>query len=435
MSRRRPPPFVELQVACLDGEGRGVGCVEGRCIRAKNALPGEHVRVRVLRRQRGEWWGAADEVLAASPIRQTAPCPVFPRCGGCAVQQLDAATQMAAKQARLQALLADLQVQVDDWRAPVLGPRYHYRSKARLGVRLLGDQPYIGFRETYSSRVARMNACLVLTPALSRLLRPLRLVLAGLDIRDAVPQVELAAGDGEQAMILRHLRPLRAADAAALRSFAQQWRVKLFVQPDGPDSVRLFAGPGESELLGYANLAFGLHLHFHPQDFTQVNFALNQRLVADVVWALGAPRGLTADLFCGIGNFTLPLARRGHRVLGLEAGDGCLRRAQDNAKRNGLTGLCAFRRQDLYDDATLPREVSAAVADPPRSGLGPGLAAVLGRRVRRLAYVSCNPASFARDARHLADLGFGLAQAGIYDMFPNTAHSEILGLFVRSGDG
>ncbi|MCY3641312.1 MAG: 23S rRNA (uracil(1939)-C(5))-methyltransferase RlmD [Gammaproteobacteria bacterium] len=429
---RRLPQFVELRITDVDGDGRGLGEVGGRRVRVKNALLGEHVRARMLRRQRGEWWGEVDTVLEASPERRPAPCPLFPRCGGCAVQQLEGAVQLAAKQARLLDLLGASGVEARRLRPPVVGPSYHYRTKARLGVRLVGDAPLIGFREHLSNRVARMDDCLVLTPRLGRLIEPLKALVNGLSVRDAVPQIELAAGDEDCALVVRHLRPLLAGDVDALRRFALRFGVALLTQAGGPESATLLAAPaGRTQRLGYAISGFGLYLNFHPTDFTQVNLGLNQRLVADVVQALGTPNGLTADLFCGIGNFSLPLARRGHRVLGLESDAGCIDRAKGNAALNGLSGRCEFSVADLYKAPELPIRLGAVLVDPPRSGLGSTLVEALSARTDRLVYVSCNPATFAQDARHLADFGFDLTEAAVYDLFPQTTHVEAFGLFER----
>ena len=277
-----------------------------------------------------------------------------------------------------------------------------------------------------------MDDCLVLTPRLGRLIKPLKALVGGLSVRDAVPQIELAAGDVYCALVMRHLRPLAAGDAEALKGFARRFGVALLTQAGGPETAALLAAPaGRTQQLGYALPAFGLHLNFHPTDFTQVNLALNQRLVADVVQALGSPDGLTADLFCGIGNFSLPLARRGHRVLGLEGEAGCIDRAKGNAARNGLSGRCDFQVADLYQEPTLPPKLGAVLVDPPRSGLGSALVEALASRTHRLAYVSCNPATFAHDARQLTALGFSLAEAAVYDLFPHTAHVETFGLFER----
>ena len=429
---RRLPQFVELRITGVDADGRGLGEIDGRMVRVKNALPGECVRVRLLRRRRGEWWGEADAVLLASPARHPAPCPLFPRCGGCAVQHMEGAAQLAAKQARLLELLDAVGVAAERLRPPVAGPSYHYRTKARLGVRLVGDAPLIGFREHLSNRVARMADCLVLAPRLGRLIEPLKALVNGLSVRDAVPQIEVAAGDDGCALVLRHLRPFEAGDLEALRRFALRFQVALLTQSGGPETAALLAAPiGRTQQLGYAIPAFGLHLNFHPSDFTQVNLALNQRLVADVVRSLGPPKGLTADLFCGIGNFSLPLARRGHRVLGLEGDAGCIKRAQRNAALNVLSGRCEFAVADLYQAPELPARLGAVLVDPPRSGLGSALVEALADRTDRLAYVSCNPVTFARDARQLADLGFNLAEVTVYDLFPQTAHIETFGLFQR----
>jgi len=432
---RRGPREIELSVDTLGEDGLGSGTFDGRPVRARNALPGETVNMRVLKRRRGVWFGEADtpEAAGRAAARVTPPCPNYPRCGGCALQHLDYAEQLRHKSAQLHALLAAEGVTPGRVHAPVAGPRFHYRYKARLGVRVVGGELLAGFREGFSNRVARMSDCKTLALPFAAMLGPLREALAGFEAPDRIPQVELAGGDRQFAIIVRHLAALGEGDQARLRDLEARTGVRVFLQSGGYDTVTPL-DPDRSPYLSYANPELGLCFEFLPTDFTQVNPFINRALVQRALLALAPrPGAVATDLFCGIGNFSLALARRGVHVHGLESAPGAVARAERNARLNGLGGRAEFAVADLYDAACpdVP-ESTYLLLDPPRSGAGPNLERWAGSAtVERIAYVSCNPRTFAADAARLARLGFPLQEVGVFDMFPHTAHVETLGLFAR----
>lgn len=315
------------------------------------------------------------------------------------------------------------------------GPQLGYRTKARLGVRVVGESVLAGFRETYSNRVARMEACEVLIPRFSQLVKPLRQLVSSLSRPESIPQLEVAAGDRDAAVVIRHLEALSPDDFALLGAFERVRGVRVFLQPGGYDSV-VPLDDARPPWLGYANPDFGLYYRFLPWDFTQVNLAMNRQLVREALLYAGAEKRqlVLLDLFCGIGNFSLAAASLGWRVTGIEASEAAVERARQNADLNGLGRRCEFLAADLYDPGTdLPLKADCVILDPPRSGAGPNL----GRWVEavapeRIVYVSCQPATFASDAAVLTGRGYRLEHVGIFDMFPHTAHVETLGSFHRS---
>lgn len=431
---RRGPREVDLTITGLHDDGLGEGDFDGRRVLARNALPGEAVTVRVLKRRGGVWYGEAAAPVMAAADRRAAPCAAFPRCGGCALQHVDYARQLDHKQRVLMAQLRAHGIEPVQVRAPVSGPRYHYRHKARLGVRRVGEQLLVGFREGFSNRVVRMDDCKTLALPFARMLPGLQRAIAGLQRPERVPQVELAAGDDEFTVIVRHLEALDAGDRDRLMDFSASSGMRVLLQGGGYETVVQLDGSAPDPLR-YDNVDYGLSFEFLPTDFTQVNPYVNRLLVRHAVLALApVPGAAAADLFCGIGNFSLALARAGVRVLGLEAADGAVQRARHNAARNRLADRAEFAVADLYhpDCRSLP-EVDYLLLDPPRSGAGPNLRRWLaGSGSSRVAYVSCNPRTFASDAKVLAQAGFQLQQVGIFDMFPHTAHIETLGLFTRT---
>lgn len=431
---RRGPREIALTVDALGDDGLGVGTFEDRPVRARNALPGETVNVRILKRRRGVWFGEADTPGERAAERVNAPCPNYPRCGGCALQHLDYAAQLRHKAAHLNDLLAAAGVTPERIHAPVSGPRFHYRYKARLGVRVVGGELLAGFREGFSNRVARMSDCKTLAAPFAAMLPHLRDALGDLQAPDRIPQVELAGGDRRFAIIVRHLSALGERDLARLAELEARAGVRVFLQSGGYDTV-VPLNPEGSPYLSYTNPEFGLCFEFLPTDFTQVNPFINRALVQRALLALAPrPGAVATDLFCGIGNFTLALARRGVHVHGRESAAAAVTRGGHNARLNGLEAQAEFAVADLYDAACpdIP-ESNYLLLDPPRSGAGPNLERWAGSsRVERIAYVSCNPRTFAVDAARLARLGFSLQEVGAFDMFPHTAHVETLGLFVRS---
>lgn len=433
MSRRRVRD-VDVSVTDLGTDGLGEGHVDGRCVRIRNALPGETVVARVLKRRAGAWFAEAIEVRNPAEQRRAAPCQVFPRCGGCALQHLDYPAQLEHKERALLDSLAQNAVTPYRLRQPVSGPRLHYRHKARLGVRCVGDELLVGFRESFGSRVVRMSDCKVLAEPLARLLPDLQSTLAGLPEKSRLPQVELVAGDDGRAVIIRHLVPLSAESLASLESMSRRLDVHVYLQPGGYDSLHLPFAPGLRPQLTYSIMEFGVTYRFDVADFVQVNPVINRALASSVVIALQARPGTrVVDLFCGIGNFSLVIGRTGAMVKGFEVSAGAIERARENAQLNALGHRCEFAVADLYDSGhEIPSGTQRLLLDPPRSGAGPNLARWLsGAELERVVYVSCNPTTFASDAAVLVDHGFALIEVGIFDMFPQTAHVETLGLFVR----
>lgn len=435
---RRGPREIDTAIVSLTGDGLGEGSFDGRTIRARNALPGESVTMRVLKRRRGVWFGEADTPAAPASTRRRPACPNYPRCGGCAMQHLAYPAQLRHKTAGLERLLRDHGVAPLRLRAPVSGPQYHYRYKARLGVRVVGGEVLVGFREGFSNRVARMSDCKTLALPFARMLPTLQHTLAALDEPERIPQVELSGGDRAFAVIVRHLNELSGRDVEQLRGFARDSGMHVYLQPGGYDSV----APLDRELapapLSYANPDFGLCFEFLPADFTQVNPYMNLELVRAALLALAPrPEAAANDLFCGIGNFSLALARRGLRVRGFESSAGAVTRARANARLNALGAQAEFAVADLYDSRCpeLP-EAEYLLLDPPRSGAGPNLERwASSSMLERIVYVSCNPRTFASDSARLQRLGFTLQDVGVFDMFPHTAHVETLGCFVRAGTG
>ncbi len=435
MSRRAATPReVDLQVNALTHEGLGVAELDTRQVQVRNALPGETVRARILKRRRGVLFADALEVSTANRHRRAPACGFFPRCGGCSLHHLSHARQLQLKQQHLAEELQKHEVRVHGWAPPRSRGRLGYRRKARLGVRLVGERVLVGFRESFSNRVARLSHCEVLTPQLSRLVQPLQETISSLSIAAQVPQIEFAQGDHQAVLMVRHLAPMSAGDLALWRTFQQQQQAQVLLQPGGYDSLHTLDG-GAPGWLNYLLPAHGLDLRFKPHQFTQVNLPMNQLLVADALAYLGNINGCrVADLFCGIGNFSLPLARAGALVQGFEASTDAVASANYNAQRNGMVNSVQFAAADLYGEQwELPGGLQALLLDPPRSGAGPNLEAWMQRfEGGKIVYVSCNPASFARDAQLLQRSGFALRRAGIYDMFPHTAHVETMGYFERS---
>jgi 23S rRNA (uracil1939-C5)-methyltransferase len=429
-------------ITALDQEGRGVGRVDGKAIFVEGALIGERVAVEVLRRKPNYELARMAELHAASPARVEPPCPHFGTCGGCSLQHLDPAAQVAVKQRVLEdALWHIARVRAGQLLAPIHGETWGYRQRARLSVRHVAKKGgvLVGFHERKSSFVADMTSCLVLPPRISALLPELRALVGRLSIRDRLPQIELAIGEGADgpvdALVLRILSPLTAADEQELAAFAASHRVQLYVQPQGPASIRPLDPPGRT--LTYSLPDFNLTFEFEPTDFTQVNAGLNRVLVRRAIgWLQPAPGEAVADFFCGLGNFALPIARQGARVVGVEASRTLVGRAEANAARNGLSEYARFAVADLFEATRESIEAlgpfDKVLLDPPREGAIALIKALPQERLSRIVYVSCNPATLARDAAVLVhERGFALAAAGVANMFPHTAHVESIAVFVR----
>lgn len=428
-----------VHIESLDQEGRGVARVEGKVTFVDGALPGESVEIRAWRRRRSFDLAGTTRIVQASSQRVAPPCPHFERCGGCSLQHLDELAQVAIKQRTLEDSLARLGgVRAEEILPPIHGPAWGYRQRARFAVRRVAAkrEVLVGFHERRTHRVVEMDSCAVLPGRISALIMPLRELLGAMQLAARIPQIEAAAGEDTCALVLRVLDPPGEGDLALLRAFAGRHDVDIYLQPAGPDSVYALQ-PERARPLFYRLPDFDLTLHFRPGDFTQVNRAVNEVLVRRAVGLLDPrPGQRLADLFCGLGNFTLALARRGAQVVGVEGSAQLVARAEENARHNGLAQRVRFLAADLFE---APQRVLAELGpldgmlvDPPRHGAHALVQALGDGAPRRLMYVSCNAATLARDAGVLVrEKGYRLRAAGVMNMFPHTSHIESVALFER----
>lgn len=442
--------FDWLEVESLDLEAQGVAHrADGKVVFIEGALPGERVQVQVSRKK-NQWEQGQMTALSRESSQRVRPgCPHFGlhagACGGCKMQHLHPAAQVAVKQRVLEDNLWHLaKVRAECLLRPIEGPAWGYRDRARLSVRFVIKKGtvLIGFHERKSRYVADMRVCPVLPARISAMLMPLRELIGGMDQRDRLPQIELAAGDSVTALVLRHLEPLTPADSQRLRDFAAAHDVQWWLQPKGPETVHLLDVGGP--VLDYSLPEFGITMPFKPTDFTQVNPHINRVLVGRALRLLDVqPQHHVIDWFCGLGNFTLPLATRTRSVLGIEGSETLLARARDNAKANGLAGKTRFQARNLFeigaDDLRATGAADRWLIDPPREGafaLAKAVADLHGSAgwtlPQRIVYVSCNPATLARDAGLLVHQGgYRCTQAGVVNMFPHTAHTESIAVFER----
>jgi len=442
MSRRRrrklPPDPIELSIDDLSHDGRGVATWGEKKVFVHGALPGERVMVRLTDRKRSYDEGETIDVLEASQHRIEPRCPHFGQCGGCSLQHLDGARQIEAKQNTLLQNLERIGKVVPEviW-DPLTGPSWQYRRKARLSVRYVHkkERVLVGFRERYGRFVADMQECHVLDPRIAERLSDLSALIHGMDARRSIPQLEVACGDDSCALVFRHLEPLSAGDLEKLRGFARDSGIAVLLQPKGPDSIHCLEP--ESVQLSFSIPEFGIEMDFEPSDFVQVNAAMNQAMISRAMELLEpSADDRILDLFCGLGNFTLPLATVAAEVVGVEGDSALVSRARSNARLNGLD-KASFHAADLNEDpgsaAWLNEPFNKVLVDPPRSGAESILPHIVASGAGRLLYLSCHPASLARDAGILVQqFGFRLVGAGVMDMFPHTGHVESIALFEQN---
>ena len=436
----------EVKVESLDQEGRGVGHRDGKAVFIEGALPGETVVYQVLRQKARYESGRTVEITCESALRVVPRCPHaglhVGACGGCSMQHIDARAQVAMKQRMLEDTLWHLgRVRPQMMLRPIAGPSWQYRHRARFAVRYVAKKSavLVGFHERASSYVADIRQCEVVPKKISGLLLPLRELVSSLTLRERLPQIELAIGGTTVVLVFRVLQPPADADCALIRAFARSNGVSVWLQPAGPES----AAPLDHEQASHLQLSlpeFGISLPFLPTDFTQVNHSVNEALVARVLRLLAPdPTDTIADFFCGLGNFTLPLATRARRVFGFEGSAALVARAQQAAADNNLADRTEFANRNLFEFASddwraiadRTGAVDRVLIDPPREG-ALAVSQVLAdveRRPRRLAYVSCNPATLARDCNVMVNHGgWILRAAGVVNMFPHTSHVESLAL-------
>lgn len=446
-------PIIEIN--SLDADARGVGHLPnpdgtpGKVVFVEGALPGERVTIQSFRRKHNWELANVTAVHQASSLRVEPKCVYFGTCGGCAMQHLDAAAQVAVKQRVLEDNLQHIgKVSPEHVLRPIHGPTWGYRYRARLSVRHVVKKGtvLVGFREKKSGFIADMESCQILPPQVSALLMPLRDLIGSLTLVEKVPQIELAVGATEDnrtlniVLVLRIMAPLGEGDAEKLRAFADVHQNQFWLQPKGPETAYPFYPVDRA--LYYTLPEFGVRMPFKPVDFTQVNHQINRVLVERALRLLDAqPDERVADLFCGLGNFTLPIATRADAVVGIEGSESLTMRAQENADLNGLSHKTRFACRNLFDvtveDLRNLGKFDRMLIDPPRDGAMAVCEALAGLRIenpdllpRRIVYVSCSPSTLARDAGILVtQAGYRLSQAGVVNMFPHTAHVESMAVF------
>ncbi len=453
-----PPHLAWLKVESLDLEAQGVAHRhDGKVVFIEDALPGEEVRVSVFRKKNNWEQATMTEMRSESSQRVKPHCAYFGLCGGCKMQHFHASAQVAVKQRVLEDNLWHLgKVKPETLLRPIEGPAWGYRFRARLSVRYVAKKGtvLVGFHERKSRYVADMKTCEILPPHVSRLLVPLRTLIGGMDQRERLPQIEVAVGTQVTVLVLRHLEPLTDADTQRLRDFAQahspaqggQQSISWWLQPKGPDTVH----PLDEALptLDYTLPEFGIHMPFKPTDFTQVNHAINQVLVGRALRLLQVQSSeRVIDWFCGLGNFTLPLATQAKEVLGIEGSETLVARSRENALANGLSHNTSFVARNLFE--ITPQELASYghadkwLIDPPREGAFALAKAIADLHQdpslvpdwvppKRIVYVSCSPGTLARDAGLLVHQGgYRCVSAGAVNMFPHTAHVESMAVFER----
>lgn len=433
----------ETTIVDLGHDGRGVARQGDKVVFVAGALPGEQVRLRMRKRHRHYDEAELLEVLTASPDRVEPRCQHYQQCSGCSLQHLAPAAQIEAKQR----VLADNfqrigKVSPESWLPPLTDSPWGYRRRGRLSVRHVAKKGrvLVGFREEGNPRfVADIQRCEVMHPALGPHIGALADMISGLQAGADIAQVEFAAGDGRMALVFRHLKPLSDADQAAMVRFGQAHELAIYLQPGGNDSVHPL-WPQDMQLsfsIGGGRPGDDVSLAFRPLDFVQVNAGMNHKMMAQALDLLDPqPTDKVLDLFCGLGNFSLPIARRAAKVVGIEGEHGLVERAAQNAARNGLDNA-GFHVANLFEDqrntAWAREDWDSILLDPPRAGADKVLAYLPRKKTRRLVYVSCHPGSLARDAGLLVhEHGFRLVKAGVMDMFPHTAHVESIALFERA---
>jgi 23S rRNA (uracil1939-C5)-methyltransferase len=435
----------QVRVESLDQEGRGVARIEGKVIFIEGALTGEVVGYSSYRKKPSFELAQATRIYKSSAMRVQPKCSHFGVCGGCSMQHLDARAQVAVKQRILEDSLWHIgKVRAETILRPIYGQAWGYRERARLSVRhvIKKGKTLVGFHEKRSSFVADMQHCEILAPKIAKLLPLLAELVNGLSIRDRLPQIEVAVGEHVDVLVLRVMAPPSSADETALRAFADRHDIQFWLQPKGPDSVVPFH-PLDASALCYDLPEFGITMPFSPTEFTQVNSAINRVMVSRALRLLDPqPEERIADFFCGLGNFTLPIARSGAKVLGIEGSAALVARAKQNAATNGLAGNAKFAAMNLFEITEAGYAelgyFDKLLIDPPRDGaieliksLCPGNGGSESAP-RRIVYVSCNPATLARDAQVLVQVhGYTLKAAGVMNMFPHTSHVESIALFVK----
>ena len=439
--RGKPLPItpVEILIESLSHEGRGVGRIDGKTVFVDRALPEEKVQMKYTF-QRGKFdEGQAIDIENPNEKRVDPPCDYFGVCGGCSMQHLSTDAQIAHKQSILKEQLTHFaNTEPEEWLAPLQADLLRYRRKARLGVRYVikKERTLIGFREKYSNYLADIDECEILVKEVSDLLKPMSQLIDGMDTKLFIPQIEVACGDDAVCLIVRHLQPLPEKDHAAWVEFGKEHGLIIYLQPKGPKTIhRIWPVEDEEAKLSYCLKEFDLELLMEPLDFTQVNASINEKMIPMAIDLLDVqPEDKVLDLFCGLGNFTLPLATKAAEVVGVEVVQEMVDRGTKNAQHNGLSNVEFFQADltaDLTDKQWLINQYDKVLIDPARSGALEVIPNIIKINPKKIVYVSCNPATLARDTGELVKSGYKLIKAGVMDMFPHTTHVESIALFEK----
>lgn len=439
--RRKKIPDFPIRIEKLSHEGRGLVRWGERILFVDGALPGEVVLVRITSKSSRIAEGFAKQILIPAVTRSIPECPHAELCGGCSLQHFPHIGQLAHKIKTLDELMTREGVSLEKvMRLPSLeGPTLGYRRRARLGVRWVHakGRVLIGFRERGSNFIADIDGCIVLDQRIGQSLHVLENAVASLFAPNRVPQIEVAGGDDSLAIIVRHLDPLTVDDLDVFKKLGRKTGWHIYLQAKGPETVvRIWPEEGP-ELLTYRIGEFGLEYQFAVTDFTQINSTINRAMLIQAMKLLDFQgHEMVLDLFCGLGNFTLAAATRAQRVLGVEVSDKMVQRLMQNARHNDLNNVDAVSHdltQPIENQSWASEDWDTLIIDPPRSGAKEVLDALVLKKIQRVLYVSCNPATLARDSRILSDRGFTLTHLGIMDMFPHTAHIESMALFSQRG--
>ena len=428
---------IEVVIEDLSHDGRGIARINGKVMFVSGALPGEKVMVKHTGGNKNFEEGSSIEVLAASVDRVEPQCKFYHICNGCSMMHLAPPKQIEFKQNTLkQNLLKMAKIQPQTWLPPLTDDSWHYRRRARLSVRwvIAKDKVLVGFREKNGRYVADMNYCEILQKPLDHLLEPLAEMIATLRIRQHIAQIEASIADQDVALIIRHLKPINSADEKILMDFASQHQVRIYSQAKGPKTI--YEMTNIKRPLYFDMKQHDIRMEFLPSDFIQVNANMNDKMIAQAISLLQIEKqDVVLDLFCGLGNFTLPISKKVQSITGIEGEKSLVERAQHNArinKLNNVTFEVADLRRNHENSEWFKQEYSKILIDPPRSGAWEVLPLIAQTKAKYLLYVSCHPASLARDTDRLVnELGFKLHSAGVMDMFPHTSHVESMALFVR----
>jgi 23S rRNA (uracil1939-C5)-methyltransferase len=428
-------------IESIDYEGRGIAHADGKVIFIEGALTGERVTYSSYRKKNNYEQAQVGQILKQSFMRVQPKCQNFGVCGGCSMQHLEARAQVAVKQRVLEDNLERIgKVKPETMLPPIYGQAWGYRQRARLSVRhvLKKGKTLVGFREKNGKYVADMRHCEILPPKIARLLPLLGELNESFTVRDILPQIEVAVGEHVDVLVLRILQALSPSDEMAIKQFADTHKVQFWTQTKGPETVAPFY-PLDAPPLTYSLPEFGITMPFAPTEFTQVNSEMNRLMVSRALRLLAPQPGeRIADFFCGLGNFTLPIASSGAQVLGIEGSDALVKRAGQNAEYNGLTDYTEFKVMNLFemDEAALEKlgRFDKWLVDPPRDGAIELMKSISDETApKRIVYVSCSPSTLARDAEVLVHVkGYTLKAAGVMNMFPHTSHVESIAVFEKT---